>query len=109
MARHLFVILGAGASYDCTSLQGREVHEDYKPPLVTELFETRPRFSRILEQYPLAQQAAADVRRARTGESLAIEAFLRDKLLRSPHVHNRRKYWSVPLYFQHLLTEISEW
>jgi hypothetical protein len=102
------VVLGAGASFDCAS---KEVprNRDYRPPLVTELFEPRKEFARILHRYPLAEQAAAGIRTALSSGSIAIEAFLRDELRDSEHPHERRLYWSVPLYLQDLLFEVSSW
>jgi len=84
-------------------------HDDYRPPLVTQLFEARPTFTRILHQYPLAEQAAADIRPALSRGSVAIEAFLKDRLRDSGYEHDRRQYWAIPLYLQHLLFEISMW
>ena len=64
MPCRLLVILGAGASYDCASGNGGALHEELRPPLVTQLFENRYSFTRILHNYPLAEQAAADIRPA---------------------------------------------
>jgi hypothetical protein len=102
-------MLGAGASYDCTSGSVPDRHDDYRPPLVTQLFEARPTFTRILHQYPLAEQAAAEIRPARSRGSIAIEAFLRERLRDSDYEHDRRQYWAIPLYLQHLLFEVSMW
>jgi hypothetical protein len=103
------VILGAGASFDCASGNGGVIHEEWRPPLVTQLFENRPSFTRVLHDYPLAEQAAAEIRPSISDGSIAIEAFLRDRLRDSPYEHERRQYWAVPLYLQHLLFEISMW
>jgi hypothetical protein len=109
MPCRLLVILGAGASYDCTSGDVPDRHDDYRPPLVTQLFEGRPTFTRILHQYALAEQAAADIRPVLSNGSVAIEAFLKDRLRDSEYEHDRRKYWAIPLYLQHLLFDISMW
>jgi len=80
MARNLVVITGAGASYDCAS---ELVYSNpaKKPPLVKDLFGTD--FSDILLQYPLAQAAAADIRRA-IGEgsesATTLERYLREQM-----------------------------
>lgn len=108
MPCRLLVVLGAGASFDCAS---KEVprDSDYRPPLVTELFNPRREFARILHRYPLAEQAAAGIRTALSSGSVAIEAFLRDELRDSEHAHERRLYWAVPLYLQDPLFEIGNW
>jgi hypothetical protein len=109
VSSRLLVILGAGAAYDCASGNVPDRHDDFRPPLVTQLFEGRPTFTRILHQYPLAEQAAADIRPALAGGSVAIEAFLKDRLRDSDYQHARRQYWAIPLYLQHLVFEISMW
>ena len=75
MPGRLVVILGAGASADSASARvaGRELN--WRPPLVTELFAER--FVNTLNQYPVAQAAAADIRRVEQS-SLSIEQFLRE-------------------------------
>jgi hypothetical protein len=51
----------------------------------------------------------ADIRPALSSGSVAIEAFLRDRLRDSEHEYRRRQYWAIPLYLQHLLFEVSHW
>jgi hypothetical protein len=109
MPCRLLVILGAGASFDCATGSGGQLHADLRPPLVTQLFETRPAFTRILRHYPLAQKAAADIRPAIADSSVAIEEFLRETLRDSEFDHRRDQYWAIPLYLQHLLFEVSRW
>jgi hypothetical protein len=83
--------------------------EAYRPPLVTGLFEARPAFTPILREYPLAQSAAADIRPAIAGGSVVLEAYLRDQLRDSEHEHDRKRYWAIPLYLQHLFWQIAQW
>ena len=109
MPCRLLVILGAGASYDCASGLGGALHGEFRPPLVTQLFDNRPSFTRILSEYPLAQKAAAEIRPAVANGSVAIEAFLRERLRDSEFAHDRRQFWSIPLYLQHLLFMVSRW
>jgi hypothetical protein len=104
----LLVILGAGASHDCVS-DYVERHDEFRPPLVEELFEARESYSRILHRYPLAEQAAADIRPALRGDAVGIETFLRETLRDSEHEHYRRQYWAIPLYLQDLFFEIGMW
>jgi hypothetical protein len=108
MADHLFVLLGAGASYDCTSGGTPDVNAEYRPPLVTQLFEQRPAFTRILQEYPLARAAAPDVRLELAAGTTAIEAFLRNRLRFSNSAFDRMKYWAIPLYLQHLFFQIAQ-
>jgi hypothetical protein len=105
--RSLVVIVGAGASFDCTS-GTIEVQEQLRPPLVPQLFESRPSFARILNRYPLAEAAAATIRPAVASGSTAVERFLRDKLRDSTDPYAVRRYRSVPLYLQDLLFSVSQ-
>ena len=109
MPCRLLVILGAGASFDCATATGGQLHQELRPPLVKQLFEARQAFTRILHEYPLAQKAAADIRPAIASGPIAIEAFLKDELRDSAFEHRRRQYWAIPLYLQHLLFEVSRW
>lgn len=121
--RTLFVVLGAGASFDSTSaeyvpetaripspeptdpLSSEVPGASLRPPLVTQLFD--PRFNPILERYPLAQMAASDVR-SRSTEPVAIERFLRDRYRDSEHPLDRRKFHAIHFYFQDLLWTVSK-
>lgn len=69
--RTLFVILGAGASFDSSS---RYSAPDTRPPLVSGLFDTR--FDGFLNHYPMAKNAAPDVRDA-TSSAVSLEEHLR--------------------------------
>lgn len=97
-------ILGAGASADSASARVSGVEPNWRPPLVTELFDTR--FANILNQYPVAQAAAADIRRVEQS-SLSIEQFLRETYADRPEALPRRKFLSIPLYLQQVLLEVS--
>jgi hypothetical protein len=99
----LVVIIGAGASFDCSG-PGVELRNlDWRPPLVTELFDTRARFARVLHEYRLAEMAAADIRPAIRSGAVAIERFLRERLRESDDPYARRRFRQVPLYLQELL------
>lgn len=97
--RTLFVIIGAGASFDCASSECVSRHE-LRPPLVTHLF--APRFADILNNYPMAQMAASVIR-SHLGDSMALEQFLRDHLRDSAHPADRSKFHSIHYYLQELL------
>ena len=80
MAGKLIVILGAGASYDCSSGLV-ETRPEWRPPLVTDLFDSRAHtFAPILNEYPLAEAAAAEMRWALRDDAVALEEFRRTKL-----------------------------
>lgn len=104
MSRHLMVLLGAGASHDCASVHVTR-REEMRPPLVRGLFDSR--FNGVLESYPLAQAAAAEIRREVDGDALPLEAFLRERLRDSTHPTDRRIYTGVPPYLQDLFFRIS--
>ena len=106
MPDHLFILLGAGASFDCASHHVTR-QMDSRPPLTTELFESR--FENTLNAYPLAEAAAADIQPAVARGAIALEEFLRETLRDSPHPHLRQQFRAVPLYLQHLLFDISSW
>lgn len=106
MSRTLVVITGAGASYDCSS-NHVVVRDDFRPPLVVQLFAGLPRYAEILHEYPLAEAAAADIRPALASGSVAVEQFLRERLRESDDTYAQRRYRWVPLYLQHLLHAIS--
>src|SRR5688572_9782427 len=96
----LFVVVGAGASFDCADGMNVSVSPTWRPPLVTQLFEHR--FDEVLRQYPLVQAAAAEIRNA-TGSSLSLEDFLNNTYRESTDVDDQRIFRLLPLYLQHLL------
>jgi hypothetical protein len=106
MPVQLIVLLGAGASYDCAS---DNVEKDLRrrPPLTSELF--RRDFSEILNRYPLAEAAAADIEPGLAAKPVALETYLRETLRDSTHLHRRLQFRAVPLYLQDLFFEISAW
>jgi hypothetical protein len=103
--RQAIIVIGAGASYDSVS-ENVSSRSELQPPLVTELFDKR--FEAILNDYPLAEQLAPDIRIATESGQVVLEAFLRDELLNSEYEHFRRRYHAIPLYLQHLLFEVSQ-
>lgn len=118
MARTLYVIVGAGASYDSTSNENvgggaRLAVDPYyvadrktlRPPLVTELFE--PRFKPTLDRYPIAQMAASDIR-SKPNEAVAIEEFLRTRYRDSEDELDQRKFHAIHFYLQELLWAVSK-
>lgn len=107
MIDRLFVILGAGASYDCAPPNLIEATgKNYWPPLTPELFLPRPLgFAPILAKYPLAKAAAAEL--ASATSAVSIETQLRKRYRDSEHEHDRRIFRGVLPYLQELLYEVS--
>jgi hypothetical protein len=110
MLDRLFVVLGAGASHACTSEDLRQRIPSLagveKPPLVTGLF-SPSQVDDILRQYPQAQAAGADIRRA-GDESLAIEDWIRENYRDSDDPADRVAFASIAYYLQHLLLSVSD-
>jgi hypothetical protein len=107
VARNLVVITGAGASYDCASEMVDKTQR--RPPLVKDLFGTD--FADILLQYPLAQAAATDIRRAigpGAESAIQLEDFLREQMRDAESTYAQRRYKQIPLYLQHVLFEVSK-
>lgn len=73
------VLLGAGASHDCVSVEPSSPRvRDWRPPLVTELFS--PRFEDVLLRYPMVHNAAPEIRHATTlgkPAQIGLEDYLR--------------------------------
>jgi hypothetical protein len=103
--KQLVVITGAGASFEAT--QQAPYEENWRPPLVTELFSNRPSFTTILGRYPDAQTLAPDLQAAVQTGAIGLETYLRENVLNAPSAYDRRRYRSIPLYLQHLLWEVS--
>jgi hypothetical protein len=102
----LVVLIGAGASFDCTSADVQK-DADLTPPLVKDLFAQRGTFARILNAYPLAAMAAAEIRSTLPNEAIALEAYLSERLRASTDDYARRRYRQIPLYLQELFHRIS--
>ncbi|MGA9762632.1 MAG: hypothetical protein WBQ14_09430 [Gaiellaceae bacterium] len=103
----LVVILGAGASFDCTSSAIGEKNDGLRPPLVKDLFSSTQSFAAILNEYPLAEMAAAEIRVTLANESVALEDYLRTRLRDADDRYARLRYRQVPTYLQQLFYEIS--
>lgn len=104
MPDRFIVVLGAGASADSVSPHVTVTDPQRRPPVVRELFAER--FADILNNYPMAQFAAADVRRL-DQTSISIEEFLREQYAGSSVDLTRRKLLSVPLYLQDVMLSVS--
>lgn len=98
----LVVIVGAGASHGCAS--DHVMRRGQPPPLVTGLF-GQP-FHDILATYPLAQSAAAQLRR-KGSTPVVFEQFVRERFRDSDNVLDQRIFMALPYYLQHLLWHAS--
>jgi hypothetical protein len=112
----LFVLLGAGASFDASTYyrpRGAQwataIGRDTRPPLVKELFDQR--FDDILARYPMARNAAPDIRDAIAEGSgaaaVSLEDHLRTRYRDSNDELDRRRFYSLPLYLQEVLWSVS--
>jgi hypothetical protein len=107
MIDRLFVIIGAGASFDCVPA-GESIpsNDDYHPPLTAGLFRTRHAgYASILARYPLAKAAAAEL--STVDSAVSLETQLRERYRNSEYEHDRRIFRGVLPYLQELLYTIS--
>lgn len=104
--RRLAVLIGAGASYNCTS-GINDVEQRLRPPVVNQLFENNAIFNEVLRQYPAAE-ALSGVIRSRLKKGMALEEILR-QLSTSEDFVQRKQVWYVRLYLQHLFYLISDY
>ncbi len=105
MSDTLTVILGAGASFDCIKKGVTDFNQDYKPPLVKDLFEFRPSFNAILRKYPRAEALSEEIR-TKLAAGTGLETLLR-QLSSEDNFAIKKQYWEIPLYLQELLGEVS--
>lgn len=109
--RTLFVLLGAGASYDASTWYDGPLlpWTELRPPLVKELFGRR--FSEILDHYPLARNAAPAITDAMSGDeeepAQSLEDFIRKRYRDSDDPYNQRRFWSLAPYLQDVLFKVS--
>jgi hypothetical protein len=102
----LFVVLGAGSSYAASSLYADGLLT--RPPLVRDLFDARWHF--ILDEYPMAKHAAPDIRDAMIGagaDAVSLEEYLRTQYRHSDDPYDKRRWYSIVAYLQHLLWWVS--
>jgi hypothetical protein len=118
--RSLFIVLGAGASYDCVALKTdadepdpsvTRVNVQYRPPLAKDLFSSGHAFDEILRKYPLATALSEEIRsrlRKSSEEQNATLEEILNELQSSPSLDTRRQVWEIPLYLQELLWTMSD-
>lgn len=100
MIEDLFVVLGAGASFDCAKPPFVR-NDSWRPPLVRELFDGR--FQGILRNYPFAQAAAADIVPLLGDGTFQIERHIATEYRAGTDERAKRKYLALPLYLQEVL------
>ena len=118
--RSLFIVLGAGASYDCVALKTdsdepdpgvTRVNVQYRPPLAKDLFSSEQVFDEILRKYPLATALSEEIRsrlrKSSEEQNATLEEILKE-LQSSPSLDTRRQVWEIPLYLQELLWTVSD-
>lgn len=107
MDRTLFVIVGAGASFDAA--EEWPMVGAVRPPLVKDLFGKD--HDEILASYPMARNAAPEIRDAlshgRDGEAISLEAHLRTVYRDADDPYDRRRFFEIALYLQDLLWQAS--
>ena len=101
------MVLGAGASFDASTRYGDAIT---RPPLVQGLFD--PRFDRILDRYPMAKNAAPEIRDALETEveeppAVSLEDFLRTRYRDSDDELDQRRFLSITLYLQQVLLSVG--
>jgi hypothetical protein len=96
------MITGAGASFDCGE-KSNAFNHDYRPPLVAELFDSRPQFYEILHKYEgvsrLRQSIEAQIKR---DPAIGLEQVLLSFATSSNH-NVRRLFRDIPPYLQELI------
>lgn len=102
--KQLVVLLGAGASYDCL-VSGTDGYDPHRPPLAKQLFDYE-RFGNILDRYPRAQMATADIAHALRSGTMGLEEYLTE-LRDSTDEYSQQRWREIPLYLQHLLFHIG--
>jgi hypothetical protein len=109
MDRTLFVIVGAGTSHDAAEAWPNPSTGVIQPPLVKDLFGRE--YAGILANYPMAQNAAPEIRDAlrhgRAGEAISLETHLREMYRDSADPYDKRRFFSIALYLQDLLWRAS--
>src|SRR5262245_19697098 len=101
MPEQLIVLLGAGASFDCS--QDPPLDTGWRPPLVTQLFDERDEFTSILGRYQDAQSLAPDLRVAVRAGAGSLEDYLREHVVNATSPYDQRRFRSIPLYLQNVL------
>lgn len=103
----LIVILGAGASFDCTS-KSLVSDINFEPPQMKDLFSDRRSFVKLQVKYPRLNAASTEIRARTSADSVSIENFIRDTYLDTEVLEDKRAYYEIPLYLQELLYEVSK-
>ena len=112
--RKLLVLTGAGASHDCIrgtvdQKQFASIDNQWKPPLVDDLFSGQTSFGKILREFPGAQQLSFRIQSEIKNSEGGLETVLLSIQEEAEHNENQKRLlFYVPLYLQKLFWEIGE-
>ena len=101
------VILGAGASYDSFFwYKDQDTFNDWRPPLANEIFDTRPEFVNIIEQYPSAKNIFSNYSTIKDLEDYFQKKYDQSKKHNSVEVE--KTLINLRYYLQHLFSVVSD-
>lgn len=101
------VILGAGASYDSFFwYKNQDTFNDWRPPLANEIFDTRPEFLNIIEQYPSAKSVFSVYSTIKDLEDYFQKKYDQSKKHNSIEVE--KTLINLRYYLQHLFSVVSD-
>jgi hypothetical protein len=101
------VILGAGASYDSHFwYKNPHIFNHWRPPLANEIFDTRPEFLNIIEQYPSAQSVFSIYSTIRDLEDYFQKKY--DQSQKHNSIEIEKTLINLRYYLQHLFYVVSE-
>jgi hypothetical protein len=103
-SKQLTIVLGAGASYDCSPSWINPANARFRPPLARDIFAIA--FQDILAHYPRVE-AHSDEIRSQLKQGKNLEALLRD-LLGSAARNSNNWPLDIPRYVRELFWTISE-
>lgn len=102
----LLVILGAGASFDSVHSSNRRAGADtsWPPPLARELFDPRPNFLDVINDFPACRPLLA-LLRARVGDGEDVEVLLEELIERSEQGETQlpRQLMAVRFYLRQVI------
>ncbi len=109
MAKKIAVILGAGASFDLIPLGNENaiLNREYKPPLTDNIFSLHQNLEPILDNYKRAYTAIGWIRNCLRNKDTTLEGMLR-MLKESKEISKIKQFRQIPLYLQHLFSDICK-
>ena len=112
MAKKLAIILGAGASHSINQDHKLSDNQNYRPPLVTDIFRGNREFRAILHKYTLAEGLASliDSKIRQNKDGMGLEQILKeyqDSLDVGERSLITNNFLEIPLYLNELFGEIG--